>query len=114
MNLLDREKSKFCMAAFALTMLAVTMFAGAVVPAQAQTVAFPEATTFLSAPALDTTSSTVAVATGDFNGDGKLDIVNLDRLPSQRDLGQWRRYVPNAHHTQYLGLQFFPGSDRRG
>ncbi len=78
MNLLDREKSKFCMAAFALTMLAVTMFAGAVVPAQAQTVAFPEATTFLSAPALDTTSSTVAVATGDFNGDGKLDTVNID------------------------------------
>ena len=62
-----------------LTMLvAAVIFAGAAVPAQAQTypVAFPAPTTFTLGP--NATSSTVAVATGDFNGDGKLDVVNID------------------------------------
>ena len=74
-----RQDTRPVMVAMLLTVLAaVVMFAGALVPAQAQTIAFPEPTTFLSAPAPDTTSSTVAVATGDFNGDGKLDTVNID------------------------------------
>jgi hypothetical protein len=56
---------------------AVVIFAAALVPAQAQTfpIAFPAPTTFASAPCCP---STVAVATGDFNGDGKLDAVNID------------------------------------
>jgi hypothetical protein len=65
--------------AIALAMLAaVVMFVGALVPAQAQTfpVAFPAPTTFASAG--HCCPSTVAVATGDFNGDGKLDVVNID------------------------------------
>lgn len=65
--------------AIVLAMLAaVVMFAGVVVPAQAQTfpVAFPAPTTFASAD--HCCPSTVAVATGDFNGDGKLDVVNID------------------------------------
>jgi len=62
-----------------LGMLAVlTMFAGVLIPAQAQTfpIAFPAPTTFSSAD--HCCPSTVAVATGDFNGDGKLDVVNID------------------------------------
>ena len=74
-----RQDTHPVMVARLLTVLAaVVMFAAALVPAQAQTTAFPEPTTFLSAPAPDTSSSTVAVATGDFNGDGKLDTVNID------------------------------------
>jgi hypothetical protein len=64
--------------ALALTMLAaVVAIAGVVVPAQAQTlpVTFPAPNTFTSGPCCP---STVAVATGDFNGDGKLDVVNID------------------------------------
>jgi hypothetical protein len=54
------------------------MSAGALVTAQAQTspVAFPAPTTFASGP--NPTQSAVSVATGDFNGDGKLDVVNVD------------------------------------
>jgi hypothetical protein len=74
-----RQNVRSAMIAMLPIMLAAFLtFAGMIVPAQAQTIAFPEPTIFLSAPAPDTTSSTVAVATGDFNGDGKLDTVNLD------------------------------------
>ena len=61
-----------------LAALAVVTIAGLLVPAQAQTypVAFPAPTTFTLGPYA--TSSAVSVATGDFNGDGKLDVVNLD------------------------------------
>ncbi len=62
-----------------LGILAVmVMMAGAAFPAQAQTlpVAFPAPTTFTSS--LATANSSTAVATGDFNGDGKLDVVSLD------------------------------------
>jgi hypothetical protein len=65
--------------ALTLTLFAaVVAIAGMVVPAQAQTypVAFPSPTTFTSS--LATSNSSVAVATGDFNGDGKLDVVTLD------------------------------------
>src|ERR1017187_4434166 len=65
--------------ALTLTLFAaVVAIAGMVVPAQAQTypVAFPSPTTFTSS--LATANSSVAVATGDFNGDGKLDVVTLD------------------------------------
>jgi len=65
--------------ALALTLLAaVAAVCGIVIPAQAQTypVAFPAPTTFTSAATAN--QSAVAVATGDFNGDGKLDVVNID------------------------------------
>jgi hypothetical protein len=81
MNLNYRQGKGSGMIVRVLGMLAaVVMSAGVVIPVQAQTypVAFPEPTTFLSAPAPDTTSSTTAVAIGDFNGDGKLDTVNID------------------------------------
>src|SRR5450631_2851047 len=80
MNLYRQGKRSGTIAIVLSMLAAAVMFAGVVVPAQAQTypIAFPEPTTFLSAPAPDTNSSTVAVATGDFNGDGKLDTVNLD------------------------------------
>ena len=69
----NRQGARSCLIAMMLTMLAAV-----VVPAQAQTyaVAFPAPTTFASAS--NPTFSTVAVATGDFNGDGKLDVVNID------------------------------------
>jgi uncharacterized protein (DUF2141 family) len=74
-----RQNVRSAMTAMLPIMLATFLiFAGMIVPAQAQTIAFPAPTTFLSAPAPDTASSTVAVATGDFNGDGKLDTVNID------------------------------------
>src|SRR5579863_2339479 len=57
---------------------AMAMSVGLVVPAPAQTypVAFPAPTTFASTG--HCCPSTVAAATGDFNGDGKLDVVNID------------------------------------
>src|SRR5260370_30592038 len=59
------------------SLAAVVMFAGSV-PAQAQTypVAFPAPTTFISTS--NASFGAVAVATGDLNGDGKLDVVTLD------------------------------------
>jgi len=59
----NRQGARSCLIAMMLTMLAAV-----VVPAQAQTyaVAFPAPTTFASAS--NPTFSTVAVATGDFNG----------------------------------------------
>jgi hypothetical protein len=53
------------------------MVAGFQVPAQAQTfpLAFPVPTTFATGPCC---GSTVSVVTGDFNGDGKMDVVNID------------------------------------
>jgi hypothetical protein len=67
------------MCPLAVAMLfAVVMFAGLLVPAQAQTfpLAFPTASTFISASASG--QSTIATATGDFNGDGKQDVVDID------------------------------------
>ncbi|HEV2426130.1 MAG TPA: VCBS repeat-containing protein, partial [Terriglobia bacterium] len=57
---------------------AIVMFAGCFRPAQAQTypVRFPAPTTFTAVG--HCCPSVVAVATGDFNGDHKLDVVNLD------------------------------------
>ena len=62
----------------ALTLLAAVVAIAGVVPAQAQTfpVTFPAPTSFTSSS--NPTYSTVAVAIGDFNGDGKLDVVNID------------------------------------
>jgi hypothetical protein len=55
--------------------------AGMVIPAQAQTspIAFPAPATFAAdyCNPYPCSDSTVAVATGDFNGDGKLDVVTL-------------------------------------
>ena len=75
----NRQGARSRLIAMMLTMLAAAVTSAAVVvPAQAQTyaVAFPAPTTFASAS--NPTFSTVAVATGDFNGDGKLDVVNID------------------------------------
>ena len=80
MTLLDR-RTKFCMAASALTMLAlVILIAAAVRPAQAQTIAFPAPTTFIATYCNPYPCGNLAVAalTGDFNGDGKLDVLTLD------------------------------------
>ena len=81
MSSFARKKSKFCMAALALTMLAVTVFA-ALVPAQAQTysIAFPAPATFTAAycSSYPCDNSVTAATTGDFNGDGKLDVLTLD------------------------------------
>jgi hypothetical protein len=79
MNSNDRQGKCPGMIVRMLGMLAaVVMSAGVVVPAQAQTspIAFPEPTTFASAPLQG--PATVAVATGDLNGDGKLDVINID------------------------------------
>ena len=66
-------------AAFVLTVLAaVILIAGITSPAQAQTypVAFPVPTTF-ALDAIPPGYSPDGVAVGDFNGDGKLDVVNV-------------------------------------
>lgn len=64
----------------ALGMLAaVVMSTGMIVPAQAQTIAFPAPTTFAAdyCNPYPCSNATVAEATGDFNGDGKLDVVTI-------------------------------------
>src|SRR5258708_32329406 len=65
-------------AGVALAAAAALIIAGLLIPAQAQTfpVAFPAPTTFTATS--NPTFGAVAVATGDFNGDGKLDVVNID------------------------------------
>ena len=66
------------LAVWMLALMAGVVLAGAALPAQAQTlpVAFPAPNTFVSS--LATSNSSTAVATGDFNGDGKLDVISLD------------------------------------
>ena len=70
------------MAALALTMLAaVVVLAGIAIPAQAQTYppAFPHPTTFLLNNDVSGSISPIqAAAVGDFNGDGKLDVVSME------------------------------------
>ena len=60
---------------------AAVLGAGMVIPVQAQTspIAFPAPATFAAdyCNPYPCSDSTVAVATGDFNGDGKLDVVTL-------------------------------------
>lgn len=70
------------MSAMLLAMLvAFVILAGFAAPAQAQTypIAFPAPTTFVAnyCNPYPCSDSTIAVATGDFNGDGKLDVVSL-------------------------------------
>ncbi len=57
-------------------LLAVVIMAGTL-PAQSQNINFPAPTTYDATQAL-TVRTVEAIATGDFNGDGKLDIVDLD------------------------------------
>src|SRR5579863_300095 len=79
MTLHSRQGNRSGIITVVLTVLAaVAMTAGTSLPAQAQTypVAFPAPTTFASTG--HCCPSTVAAATGDFNGDGKLDVVNID------------------------------------
>jgi len=66
-----------------LTLFALTTFVGHSVPAQAQTfnINFPAPSTFTSTDCASGPGcgpSTRAATTGDFNGDGKLDVVNVD------------------------------------
>jgi hypothetical protein len=78
MNFNSWQGKRARMALWTLAVMAGVVFAGAALPAQAQTlpVAFPAPTTFTSS--LASSNSTVSVATGDFNGDGKLDVLGLD------------------------------------
>ena len=75
----DQGKRPRVMAMVLFVLAAVAMFTG-VVPAQAQTIAFPAPTTFIAdyCGSYPCGNSMVAVATGDFNGDGKLDVLTLD------------------------------------
>ncbi|MBI3474978.1 MAG: VCBS repeat-containing protein [Acidobacteria bacterium] len=59
-----------------ISIAAIVMCAGVLAQAQTLPIAFPSPTTFAATP--NCCPSTIAVATGDFNGDGKLDVVNLD------------------------------------
>jgi hypothetical protein len=78
MNFNSWQGRRFGTVLWTLAVMAGVVFAGAVFPAQAQTlpVAFPAPTTFVSS--LATSNSSTDVAVGDFNGDGKLDVVTLD------------------------------------
>ncbi len=75
----DQGKRPRVMAMILFVLAAVATFTG-VVPAQAQTIAFPAPTTFIAdyCGSYPCGNSMVAVATGDFNGDGKLDVLTLD------------------------------------
>ena len=77
-----RFNKKVGMAALALTMLAtVVLLAGIAIPAQGQTypVRFPDPTTFVVNNDVSGSISPIqAAAVGDFNGDGKLDVVSIN------------------------------------
>jgi hypothetical protein len=105
-----RQDNRSGMTTIALTMLAALVIsAGPVVPAQAQTypISFPAPSTFASST--NPTFSTEAVATGDFNGDGKLDVVNIDtgsNLNVMLGKGDGKFQTPI---TTYIGTSnFFP------
>jgi len=69
------------MAAIALTMFAAVILAGMAIPAQAQTypVRFPDPSTFIVNNDVGGSISAVeAAVVGDFNNDGKLDIVSME------------------------------------
>jgi hypothetical protein len=72
----------FTILVFAAIASLVLLFAGAASPAQAQTypIAFPAPTTFNAAYCnpYPCANSVTAATTGDFNGDGKLDVLTLD------------------------------------
>src|SRR5271154_1604457 len=82
MNSLQRKIKKYSRAvAFALTVLTViVILAGITSPAQAQTypVAFPAPTTFDLHPV--PSYGITGVAVGDFNGDGKLDVLGVSEF----------------------------------
>jgi hypothetical protein len=74
-------RSSIAIAGFVLLTAIFIILAGAIVPAHAQTynINFPEPTSYLNADpgCNEYCPSTTAVAVGDFNGDGKLDVLNL-------------------------------------
>ena len=82
MNSIYRQMKQSSMAAIALTMLAaVVILAALAIPAQAQTypLAFPDPTTFVVSNDVSGSVSPInAAAVGDFNGDGKLDVVSIN------------------------------------
>ena len=81
MNLIHRQVRHTGMAAIALTMFAAVILAGMAIPAQAQTypVRFPDPSTFIVNNDVGGSISAVeAAVVGDFNNDGKLDIVSME------------------------------------
>ncbi len=82
MNCTHFQVKKFSMAAIGLVMLAaVVILVGIAVPAQAQTylVRFPDPTTFVvNNDTSGSVSPLQSAAVGDFNGDGKLDVVSME------------------------------------
>jgi len=81
MNLKGKEISRLTVALSGLALFAVLAMGGVAIPAQAQTynINFPAPTTFrvVENNGCEYCPSTIAVATGDFNGDGNLDVVNI-------------------------------------
>jgi len=77
-----QAKHPNAMAIFLTTLAAAAMFAGVLVPAQAQTynIKFPAPVTFTAAYCnpYPCDNSVTDAATGDFNDDGKLDVLTLD------------------------------------
>jgi hypothetical protein len=83
MNCISRQILAIRLSALAFSLLIlVSAFAGGAVRAQAQTypVAFPSPTTFATfdCPPQSYCPANYGVASGDFNGDGKLDVVTVD------------------------------------
>ena len=77
MNLNGWQGIRPRLVALGVTILGAVMIAGSLVAASAQTfpLAFPAPSTFATGPCC---GSAVSVVTGDFNGDGKQDVVNID------------------------------------
>ena len=77
-----QAKHPGAMAVLLTVLAAIVMFAGVLVPAQAQTynINFPAPTTFTATycSSYPCDNSVTAATTGDFNGDGKLDVLTLD------------------------------------
>ena len=70
--------NRLSMAAKALSMLAIFVLAVAAAPAQTYNINFPAPSTFQIDACPTECNATIGVATADMNGDGNLDVVNID------------------------------------